>query len=385
MLSYYTVLITLCWMALGVLCVLVHENSWIPQKDKHRFYLTYGIIALSALAEWLGIQLSGNTDVPAWVLMMVKCFDYILTPMAGGAVVAQMKLYNRWFKALMVVLGCNAIFQIVACFNGWMIVVDDQHRYSHGPLYGVYIGIYLAVIALTAVEFLIFGLSYRRQNKISLISVFIMLLVGIGLQEILGSEYRTAYIAMTICVALMFIHYAEFYKMDADEQISQQHIQLMKDVLTGVFSRYAYTKDIERYSQMTALPENFTVFVFDINRLKMVNDTIGHDAGDELIVGAARSIEKVIGDSGRCYRTGGDEFVVMTNMTKEQAEELLARLAEETERWSKNRTDFTLSIAPGYARAEDYRDYTIEELVKKADQAMYAAKADYYLNNDNEG
>ena len=104
-----------------------------------------------------------------------------------------------------------------------------------------------AVIALTAVEFLIFGLSYRRQNKISMISVFIMLLVGIGLQEILGSEYRTAYIAMTICVALMFIHYAEFYKMDADEQISQQHIQLMKDVLTGVFSRYAYTKDIERY------------------------------------------------------------------------------------------------------------------------------------------
>ena len=97
MISYYTVLIILCWMALGVLCILVHEISWICKEDKHLFYLTYGIVALSALAEWLGVQLNGNTAVPVWVLSAVKCIDYILTPMAGGAIVAQMKLKNRIF------------------------------------------------------------------------------------------------------------------------------------------------------------------------------------------------------------------------------------------------------------------------------------------------
>jgi diguanylate cyclase (GGDEF)-like protein len=367
-------------MALGVLCILVHENSWIPKKDKHRFYLTYGIIALSALAEWLGVQFSGNKDIPVWLLIAVKCCDYILTPMAGGAVVAQMKLRNRWYKALMIVLVCNAVFQIIGCFNGWMVVVDDQHRYSHGPLYGVYVAIYLIVIVLTAIEFLLFSLSYRKQNRTSLISVFVLLLIGIGLQEILGSEYRTAYVAMTIGVALMFIHYAEFYKMEADEQLKKQRNQLMKDVLSGVFSRYAFTKDIERYSQMTALPDDFTVFVFDINGLKTVNDTLGHDAGDELIIGAARCIERVVSDAGRCYRTGGDEFVVMTHMSREEAQEFLDRLEEETKRWSEAQAALTLSIAPGYVRAEDHHDYTVEELVKKADQAMYAAKAAYYLN-----
>lgn len=380
LISYYTVLITLCWMALGVLCILVHENSWIPKKDKHRFYLTYGIIALSALAEWLGVQFSGNKDIPVWLLLAVKCCDYILTPMAGGAIVAQMKLRNHWYKALMIVLVCNVVFQIIGCFNGWMVVVDDQHRYSHGPLYGVYVAIYLVVIALTAAQFLLFSLSYRKQNRASLISVFVLLLVGVGLQEILGSEYRTAYVAMTIGVALMFIHYAEFYKMDADEQLKKQHNQLMEDVLSGVFSRYAYTKDIERYSQMTALPDDFTVFVFDINGLKTVNDTIGHDAGDDLIIGAARCIERVVSDAGRCYRTGGDEFVVMTHMSREEAQELLDRLDEETKRWSEAQAALTLSIAPGYVRAGDHHDYTVEELVKKADQAMYAAKAAYYLN-----
>ncbi len=133
--SYCSVLIILCWLALGVLCILVHENSWISGKDKRLFYLTYGIIALSAFAEWIGVQLSGNEAISVWVLKLVKCFDYILSPMAGGAIVAQMKLHNRWFKALIAVLAGNAVFQIIASFNDWMILVDMQHRYIHGPLY----------------------------------------------------------------------------------------------------------------------------------------------------------------------------------------------------------------------------------------------------------
>ena len=172
MVSYYTVLIALCWMALAVLCVLVHENSWISKKDKGLFYLTYGIVALSALAEWLGVQFSGNEAVPVWLLSLVKCLDYIFTPLAGGAVVAQMKLRNRLYKVLIIALGCNTLFQIVAGFNGWMITIDDHNHYSHGPLYGVYIAFYLFVIALTAAEFLIFSLSYRKRNRVSLISLF---------------------------------------------------------------------------------------------------------------------------------------------------------------------------------------------------------------------
>lgn len=363
--SFYTVLIILCWMALGALCILVHENSWIPGKDTRLFYLTYGIIALSAFSEWLGIQLSGNEAISVWVLEMVKCFDYILTPIAGGAIVAQMKLHNRWYKALTAVLIGNAVFQIIACFNGWMITVDAQHRYIHGPLYSVYIAIYLLVIVFTAAEFLIFSLSYRRQNKASLFSIFILLLAGIGFQEILGGEYRTAYVAMTIGVALMFIHYAEFYKMKA----AVQRVQPLR-----IYEGYRAVR------RMASLPENFIVFVFDINGLKTINDTFGHDAGDELIIGASRCIKKAVGDTGRCYRIGGDEFVVVTNMEKETAQEVLVRLDEETKRWSNEKSAFSLSIAPGYACAKDHQGLTAEELIKKADKAMYAAKASYYLS-----
>ena len=286
---------------------------------------------------------------------------------------AQMKLRNRWYKVLIGVLIGNTVWQIATCFNGLMIQIDDHHRYVHGPLYGVYVAIYLAVIVLTAAEFLIFGLAYRKRNRFSTISVFVLLLVGIGMQEVLGGEFRTAYVAMTIGVALMFIHYAEFYKMTADEQ-------LMKDAMCDVYSRYAYMKDIEWYSKMPSLPRAFTVFVFDINGLKTVNDTYGHDAGDELIIGAARCIQKAVGNDGKCYRVGGDEFVVVTHMEEEKTQEVFALLEEETKKWSEEKKKFSLSISPGCAHAKDYQGLTAEELVKKADRSMYAAKAAYYLS-----
>jgi len=378
--SYYSVLILLCLIALAVLCVLVHENSWIGKRDKHMFYLTYTIVGISAIAEWLGVQLSGNEAVPTGVLSLIKCLDYTLTPLAGGAVVAQMKLHNKLFKVLMIVLGCNTAFQLVACFNGWMVSIDEHHRYSHGPLYGVYVAIYLLVIALTAAEFLVFSLSYRKRNRISLISVIVLILIGVGLQEILGGECRTAYVALTMGVALMFIHYAEFYKMAADEQLTNERNKLLKDSLSGVYSRYAYADDMERYGKMVELPDNFTVFMFDVNGLKTVNDTQGHKSGDELIIGAARCIENAVDKAGRCYRIGGDEFAAMTNMNTEEAEALLLRLEEQTKQWKGKTLDFAMSIAAGYARAEDFHDLTVEELAKKADQAMYASKAVYYHN-----
>ena len=378
MMSYYTVLIALCWLSLSVLCILVHETSWISRPDKRLFYMTYGIIALSALAEWAGLQVSGSS-LPGWILAVVKCADYILTPMAGGAITAQMKLRSRLSRALMVLLAVNAVFQVVAAFTGWMIIIDAQNHYTHGPLYGIYIAVYMLVILLTGAEFRAYGSAYRKQNKASLYSVLLLVVIGIALQEILGGEYRTAYIALTMGVALMFIHYSEFYQMTAQEYIQTQHMQLMKDAMSGVYSRYAYIKDLEHYTA-AGIPDHFTAFTIDINGLKETNDSIGHDAGDELISGAARCIEKVVKNAGHCYRTGGDEFVVLAQMPKEQAETVLADLAREAALWKGEKAG-RLSFSAGFAAASDYPGLTAEALIKKADQAMYAEKAEYYLHS----
>ncbi|MBQ8095022.1 MAG: GGDEF domain-containing protein [Clostridia bacterium] len=381
--NYYTILIVLSWMTLGILCILVQENTWISKEDKRRFYMTYVIIALSAFGEWCGILLNGKEQYPSWILMIVKCIDYILTPFAGAALVSQMKLNNRLSKLLSIVLLFNTVFQLLGFFTHWAIVIDSHHYYSHGPLYSVYIAVYLLVILLTSAEFFQYGLSYQRQNQASLYAVLLLVITGISVQELLADRYRTAYIALTIGAALMFIHYSEFYQMSAEAHIQEQQTQLMKDALSGTFSRHAYMKALEEYRDVVPLPDDLTVFTFDINGLKAVNDSIGHEAGDELIIGAARCIENVIDTAGQCFRTGGDEFVVLAHMEKQQAEALLTRLEEESTHWVGKNIG-SVSISGGFAHACDYQGFTIEKLIREADQAMYAAKAQYYKQHGND-
>jgi diguanylate cyclase (GGDEF)-like protein len=175
----------------------------------------------------------------------------------------------------------------------------------------------------------------------------------------------------------MFIHYSEFTQMAADERIKSQQIALGTDPLTGLFNRYAYSKVLKEYEEAEAQPEDLVVFAMDINGLKKTNDSQGHEAGDELICGAARCIEKVFSGIGKCYRTGGDEFVVISCPARCTPDELLNRLKAEAAAWRGKLVD-ELSISVGYACAADFPGKPLEDVVREADLVMYADKSDYY-------
>lgn len=376
LLNYYSATIYMCLMTLGVLCILARESSRIRTKDKWRYYVTYILIIVAALAEWGGMQLSAIRTVPAWPIQAVKCLDYVLTPIAGGALAWQMRTESRWHKPLLLVLAVNTVFQLVSVFTGWMVVLNDQHQYAHGKLYGVYVAVYLVVLVLVVAEFISYGQTYRRQNRTSLYAIVVMVLCGIAMQEVLGDGVRTAYIALTMGATLLFIHNTEFSLLKADDHIAAQQLLLATDALTGVGSRHAYSQALHRL-EGKPLPEDLAALSIDINGLKNVNDTLGHAAGDELICGAAQCILKALGGTGQCYRTGGDEFVVLAHMDREKAEAALARLEQITLAW-RGKTVQELRLAAGYALAADYPYLTEEKLVGQADQAMYAAKGAYY-------
>ncbi len=99
MITYYSCIILISLMTLLVLCILIAENDRISDEYKKLFYLAYGLIGVSAFAEFLGIVLIGR-NMPQWILKLVKCADYVLTPMAGGAMALQMYRNERWNHAL---------------------------------------------------------------------------------------------------------------------------------------------------------------------------------------------------------------------------------------------------------------------------------------------
>ena len=140
--SYYTTITILIWLALAILCILVRENARLRAEKKTVYYLSYILLGVAALAEWLGLRLNG-ADLPEWLLRLIKCVDYTLTPLSGGFIVAQLRSGDaKWRRLLVYVLAANTVFQIAALFTGWMVTVGPDRRYSHGPLYWVYILVY---------------------------------------------------------------------------------------------------------------------------------------------------------------------------------------------------------------------------------------------------
>ena len=131
-----------------------------------------------------------------------------------------------------------------------------------------------------------------------------------------------------------------------------------------------------KYSENT-LDDNFVYASIDVNGLKVVNDDIGHAAGDELLKGAADCMKKAFDKYGKVYRTGGDEFVCILFAGEKQLKDIEAELDRITANWTGELVS-SLSLSVGYVTKREFKEDNILEMAKIADKKMYKAKSAYY-------
>lgn len=152
-------------------------------------------------------------------------------------------------------------------------------------------------------------------------------------------------------------------------EIHSQISDLELDGLTGFKNRKAYYKDLdimERDKEICMRPVG--VVFADVNGLKEVNDSQGHEAGDELIASVAKTLTEIFPEA-RKYRFGGDEFVILSFDKNEAAfNDRLKRLAA---LW---KDQYSASI--GSVWKENAKDF--EKIVAAADEMMYMDKSRYY-------
>lgn len=148
------------------------------------------------------------------------------------------------------------------------------------------------------------------------------------------------------------------------------------DELTQCFNRKAYEDDIKIYNGDN-VEDDLIYISADVNGLKVINDTIGHAAGDELIKGAAQCMKKCFGSYGKVYRTGGDEFIAIIFADGERLKEIESDIDYTVNSWCGNYVD-SLTISFGYAAWAESPEKNIHELAKIADKRMYEAKALHY-------
>ncbi|MCM1193825.1 MAG: GGDEF domain-containing protein [Butyrivibrio sp.] len=132
------------------------------------------------------------------------------------------------------------------------------------------------------------------------------------------------------------------------------------DYLTNLYNRNALERDLKKWQEY-----GYTCYLIaDLNNLKKVNDAIGHSAGDKLLQDFAMLLTDAVGEGGRAYRQGGDEFTVLYGGDALQLMQSLEQRCEKHNRFCA----VPVSYAIGYCLLED------ENFRDVADQMMYADK-----------
>jgi len=159
-------------------------------------------------------------------------------------------------------------------------------------------------------------------------------------------------------------------------QVSREelHHLALHDQLTGLPNRALFLEQLQHaIARARRKGDPVSVLYLDLDGFKSVNDSLGHAAGDELLVGVAERLRRSLREADTVARLGGDEFGILLEEELQGATQTAQRVVRQFERpWSLSSGSASVGVSIGIA-ARDGEE--LDELLRQADVAMYAAKA----------
>ena len=338
--------------------IVLATTVFLPKKSVRRLYATIGVVFALSITVFLEYYYKDDLDYRK-LRIVLTAIRYSATPFIIAQIIHALTKRVKAFifipAAALFIL--NIVSAIVAISSNTAIVFginETTNKLERGPLVLAYlpfvvVGLYCA--------FLIYILI-KRSNKclleiIPIVFLSIAFLSGLVFPFVYEQEYLRIF-CPTIATAL-FIYYVFLI------------IQLTKkDALTGLLNRQAYYVETSKdFKDITA------IISLDMNGLKKINDTYGHDAGDEALMTLALCFTKACKARQSAYRMGGDEFAIVCRKTNdEEVEKLIDRIKKYV-----SETKYTCSIGCSYQK-EGFND--LDSLLKSSDEKMYLDKAEFY-------
>ena len=269
----------------------------------------------------------------------------------------------------------EAIALAVNFFYPIFFYFEDSGEYVTRPARYTILIVQVVLFAVIGVYTLIRGHRYTDRDKLRhngigfsslVMSIFVALQAGFPLLP---------FYAIGCLISSSIIN----TYVDVDERAASSHKLgsmkqvAYKDPLTSVRNVNAYTetkRDMEHKIECGLISE-FGIAVFDLNDLKKVNDTKGHEAGDRYILDGCWLICHVF-DHSPVFRIGGDEFVaILTNSDYRNRQDLVDHFNEEIE---YNKANGGVVVSVGVSVYDPNNDPSYDAVFKRADDAMYARK-----------
>lgn len=243
--------------------------------------------------------------------------------------------------------------------------IDNSGEYHRGRFYVMLIFICYAYIMFTSVKVFVkslFSKHSAEKQRYRTLSRFCIAPACAGILQVMfvGSPLLSAGLAF----AALQVY------MDSMEQL------ISVDPMTQLNNRRQLETHLENRLKQKSDKKDLYVFIMDLDYFKKINDTFGHDVGDDAIITAADAIRNVAGVSNFfASRYGGDEFVVVADVDKDFAPiGFINELNDELQRLTTTLDkDYNLHFSIGFAKYDDSVN-TSADILKKADEGLYKIK-----------
>jgi|GEM_PF-1333449 len=277
------------------------------------------------------------------------------------------KRFSRFLPLLLLPIIASGLITMTTCFNGCIFSFDAEGHYIQGPLYILFLAIpYIYVILSTVDIALDFRTIKNRQDKKSSIMLFAFIIFP-TLGVLVGyffTELPAIWPMFTFALLIVFFNL--------------QNEQMSMDGLTGINNRRRFDNYLdEKLEKAKDDGSAICLIMSDLDEFKKINDTFGHNTGDEALKETADILMEICNGNKTFFaRYGGDEFAIIHNVANEtEAKEFLKEIRTAFEsKAKKENTEYKLSLSTGMGFTSLQNLKGAAELIKEADHNLYKEK-----------
>ncbi len=355
----------------------IQERNW---RERHLFNWLLLINVILSVSDMLAWTLEGAAFPGAYWVLQISTLLYNLSIIFTGGlwliycdqeVIENRADAKKRISLYMLPLFFVILLNIINVKTGWIFYYDSANMYHRGELYFLQILIAVAYLMTTAGIVIVAAGGKERSKARAAYGLLGFLVTPILTVVVQSLYYGVSLIPFGVTISLLMIF------------LQQVKSLITRDHLTGLDNQRAFERRLEdKVRNAVGTEEKLFVMMIDANHFKDINDTYGHDIGDEALVRIARCLCRACAQSDYIARLGGDEFVVIGyRADEERIRELADRIHAEMKKESKL-TDYVLSVSLGYEIFQYRKHKSGAELYKQADKKMYENKRQYHKEHD---
>lgn len=268
---------------------------------------------------------------------------------------------RQLFYPLYAINAIHAVVLILSQFFGWFYYIDLDNIYHRGPFF------LLSAFITIALMFIAFVITVKYRKRLE--KKYFLSLVFFAIPPFACIILQIAFYGMSLILNSVVLSLLVVF-------LNIQNRSIYTDYLTGVNNRKRLDAYLKEKVSTSTKDKCFSAILIDINNFKSINDTFGHDMGDNALENAAKLLKNCLRSNDFIARYGGDEFCIVLDVSNMiDLEAMACRINNCVEKYNESSSQpYKLEFSIGYAVYDYHSHMKAEEFQKQVDILMYENK-----------